>query len=110
MDILCERCGEPWDLVGLELDMIPIDAVRLKAGQGCPCCYGKQPCQREVWCDDCDEFEGWRCNLQLFKPRAKEAREVQAALRSVLGNDLDGLAAEMEDLVSETGVAVAAWK
>ena len=75
MDVLCERCGEPWDLDHVQHEMTPEERERFWCAEGCPACHG-----REV------------------KPRDREAQAIQAALRTVLGDDLDGLAAEMEDL------------
>jgi hypothetical protein len=70
MDIYCKRCGEPW---ALPLDMDADEKQRFMTGQGCPCCYGK-PVEQKPF-------------------RAL----IQEALESALGDDLDGLAAEMED-------------
>ena len=75
MDVLCERCGEPWDLYYVQHEMSQEERNIFWAGRGCPACHGKE-----------------------VKPRVPEAQRIQAALRSVLGDDLDGLAAEMEDL------------
>jgi len=39
MDILCAKCGEPWDSYGVNNgDMTPAEARKFKSGQGCPCC------------------------------------------------------------------------
>ena len=43
MDILCSRCGEPWEVCSLVDGMTPLEAKRLKAGGGCPCCADKFP-------------------------------------------------------------------
>ena len=74
MDVYCERCGEPWELLGITDDFTPDERNHFWAKEGCPCCYGKPA----------PEKKPFRC-------------ELQDALRSVLGDDLDGLAAEMED-------------
>ena len=79
MDMLCQRCGEPWDLYGVQHgDMTPEERDRFLAGRGCPSCYGKR--QPEL------------------SERQKTAVAAQRAMREVLGDDLDGLVAEMEDL------------
>lgn len=75
MDVLCERCGEPWDIDYVQHEMTPQERGRFWRSEGCSACHG-----REV------------------KPRVPEAQRIQAALRTVLGDDLDGLAAEMQDL------------
>jgi len=81
MDILCTRCGEPWDLCSLNEDMDPHEKGRLLRGEGCPCCYGKP-------------LEG---DTKMRADATHEARLAQEAMQSVLGDDLDGLAAGMED-------------
>jgi len=74
MDVYCERCGEPWDAYGVEHgDLTPEERRRFWAGQGCPSCYGK-PVERRPF-------------------RARLA----GALQDILGDDVDGLAAELED-------------
>jgi hypothetical protein len=37
-DILCVKCGEPWD--AYELDMLPWEADLFRKGAGCPSCEG----------------------------------------------------------------------
>ena len=78
-DLLCQRCGEPWDLEYIQHEMTDEERKDFHAGNGCPCCRNMP-----------DE------DLNL-SPRQKDAVEIQAAMRSVLGDDLDGLSAEMED-------------
>jgi hypothetical protein len=73
VDIYCGRCGEPWDVCSLADDMTPEEAKNLKAGKGCPCCIGKE-----------------------VKERPYRA-VVSAALLDVLGDDIDGVAATLED-------------
>ncbi len=74
MDVYCKRCGEPFELVGITDDFTDEEKKRFWAGKGCPCCYGKPaPVKRPF--------------------RA----ELQEALEGILGDDHDGLAAEMED-------------
>ena len=72
MDVYCKKCGEPW---GLPLDMTFAEQRRFLRGEGCPCCdWGRKA-----------------------PPKPPAIVELQAALESVLGDDLDGLAAELED-------------
>ena len=77
MDILCTRCGEPWDVFSLVDDMSPEEAEELKAGRCCPCCKHTP-----------DE------NLHNINP---DGSHIQQALAGILGDDIDGLAASMED-------------
>ena len=97
MDILCTRCGEPWDVFSLTDDMSLEEAKALKAGLGCPCCVNKELCVKDIPCDQCPEKSESRCLAKIFKPIMDEARQVQSALADVLGDDIDGLAATMED-------------
>ena len=75
MDVYCKRCGEPWDLYGVNHggDMTGEERRHFWDGEGCPSCYGK-PVEKRPF-------------------RA----ELQEALEGILGDDHDGLAAEMED-------------
>ena len=73
MDLYCERCGEPWDHYYVHHEMTPQERNQFLHGEGCPSCYGK-PVEKRPF-------------------RA----EIAAALHDVLGDDTDGLAAEMED-------------
>ncbi|MDP3064135.1 MAG: hypothetical protein Q8O40_13135 [Chloroflexota bacterium] len=75
MDLLCQRCGEPYDQYHVRHEMTPQERNTFLDGKGCPSCIGKKD----------------------VKPINDRGREAQAALRSVLGDDLDALAAEMED-------------
>ena len=74
MDVYCKRCGEPWDLYGVEHgDMDDDERRRFWAGEGCPSCYGKPVEKRPFRAD------------------------LMGELHAVLGSDIDGLAAMMED-------------
>ena len=74
MDLYCQRCGEPWDAYGVDnSDMTEEGAKRFKKGLDCPSCHGKEVKKRPF-------------------------RAVLASVLSeVLGDDIDGIAAEMED-------------
>ncbi len=74
MDVYCKRCGEPWELLGITDEFTDQAKKDFWAGKGCPCCIG-QPAP---------EKKPFRC-------------ELQAALQDILGDDIDGIAAEMED-------------
>ena len=72
MDVYCKKCGEPW---ALPLDMTESEIIRFRRGDGCPCCdWGKAAPERPP-------------------ARAK----AMAELESVLGDDYDGIAVELED-------------
>ena len=81
MDLLCMRCGEPWDRLSLEDEFNPVEKRQFLAGVCCPACKGVQ---------DAEEFAD-RGDRTAF------AREAQAAIIDALGDDLDGAAAMMED-------------
>ena len=74
MDVYCIRCGEPYELLGITDDFTDEEKKRFWAGKGCPCCYGKPAPDKRPF-------------------RA----ELQEALEGILGDDHDGLAAEMEE-------------
>ena len=104
MDLYCKRCGEPWELYFVEHEMELLEKSRFHAGTDGPSCKGMQPCHRYMACHDCPDrdpvlTETARCGIGLSKKLAKRPFRVQiaAALHDVLGDDLDGLAAEMED-------------
>jgi hypothetical protein len=73
MDLYCKRCGEPYEIDYVNWDMTPDEKKNFKTGAGCPSCFGK-PVEKRPF-------------------RA----EMSDALESILGDDIDGLAAEMED-------------
>jgi hypothetical protein len=50
-DILCRKCGEPWDSYGItyargEGDLTACEAVQFLKGHGCPACHWGQHCLR----------------------------------------------------------------
>ena len=78
MDLICVRCGEPWS----------VDFVLHEAEQGefkrkggvithCPCCPKEKP---------------------KHDKEREEKLEAIKAIGDVLGDDIDGMAAEIEDL------------
>lgn len=99
MDILCTRCGEPWDVYSLVDDMTPQEAKDLKSGAGCPCCINKELCQDDLACEECEHWDGLRfsCMANKFKNRAADSSYIQAAIADLFGDDIDGLAASMDD-------------
>ena len=82
MDILCIRCGEPWDVLGISDEFTLTQKRHFYEGKGCPSCGTTSQGALE-------ESEMYRSTTF--------AREVQIAFKEVLGDDVDGLAAMMED-------------
>lgn len=74
MDLYCPRCGEPYELDYVQHDMTVMERARFKGGKGCPSCYGKP--------------------IEL----KQSDRAVAAGIvMELLGDDLDGAAATLED-------------
>jgi len=80
MDLVCSRCAEPWDMDHV-LHEEPEEFER-EGGRilKCPACKSKP--DKEL-------------NLS---PGQKERAQMAGVLADVLGDDIDGIAAEMEDL------------
>jgi hypothetical protein len=79
MDVICTCCGEPWHICHVlhdELQEFDREGALIK---GCPCCNGRQP----------EDFD-YRARRQL--------RAVAEAAR-LFGQDLDGFAAFLEDML-----------
>lgn len=79
MDVYCQRCGEPYDVFSLTDDMNEQERQDFKKGVCCPCCKGKE--------------------IEKKPARA----EIASILAPLLGDDIDGLAAMMEDAEYELG-------
>ena len=78
MDLVCTCCGEPWHIDHVlhhEPDEFDRDGGLIRA---CPCCHGKKP-------------EG------MTEERRGRLQAVAAAAE-LLGDDVDGLAAIIDDL------------
>ena len=74
MDLYCKRCGEPWEMDHVQHGgFSEEEKKRFWAGEGCPACFGKQ------------------VKKTPFRAQA------MSVLHDILGDDIDGLAAEMED-------------
>ena len=73
MDLYCQRCGEPYDFDHVHHEMSSAERNSFIHGEHCPACKGK-PVGRTPF-------------------RAQLA----GALSDILGNDHDGIAAELED-------------
>ena len=72
----------------------------MMAGKGCPCCYGKTACDKTEDCLDCGEYVGHTC--QINKSQALANRPLRAiamaVAHEVLGDEIDGVAATLDDL------------
>ena len=80
MDILCQRCGEPWDVdtfhdVAAEQGVTFTEAVRRFQATGCAA---------TGWCDPCEPVRSTRT-------------AAAAMLYDLLGDDVDGAAAMLDD-------------
>lgn len=74
MDLYCQRCGEPFDQYGVyNGDMTAEEKQLFLDGKECPSCHGKK--------------------IEKKPFRA----ELASVLSDVLGDDTDGIAAEMDD-------------
>ena len=73
MDLYCQRCGEPYEHYYVMHEMKPDEKQRFLNGEDCPSCIGKT------------------IEKQPFRA------QVASAMRDILGDDVDGIAAEMED-------------
>lgn len=73
MDVYCKRCGEPYDVDSLSFDFTSQERKDFHAGISCPACKGKEVNARPFVCD------------------------LMAAVSDIMGDDIDGLAAAMED-------------
>lgn len=78
MDVYCKRCGEPWELDYIQWEVTAEERNHFWAGEDCPACRGQTV-------------------EQPFRA------QVTAALHDMLGDDLDGLAAELEDAEAMLG-------
>ena len=81
MDLYCQRCGEPWDAYGARhgMDMTADEYRKFIAGESCPRCFGKEVERRPF------------------------RSELMSAMRDLLGDDTDGIAAEMQDAEAMLG-------
>lgn len=112
MDLYCQRCGEPWDFWSAKAekdggDMSEEEAQRFKAGIDCPACHGKEECTLKLQCKDCeDSAENSAGIFTCMKMRFKRPfrATLASALTDILGDDIDGIAAEMEDAEWMLGV------
>lgn len=79
MDIYCQRCGEPWEVCGLwdfEEDDYKGARKDFLRGKGCPSC-------------------SWGASAPEEQPPQARATE---AMIDILGDDIDGVASELEEI------------
>jgi hypothetical protein len=79
MDLYCQKCGEPWDMDSLwdfEEDDYKGARKDFIKGKGCPSC-------------------SWGSKAPQKAPSGARATSV---LMGILGDDIDGVACELEDL------------
>ena len=79
MDIICTNCAEQWDFDSVFHDQ-PEDFKRNSSGViiACPCCEGKP---------------------QRLDEKTKDLVAKQQILHDILGDDIDGIASMMDDLL-----------
>lgn len=78
MDVICHKCGEPWDMIEVGEFSRQYDGGNQRdfhAGKGCPSCL-------------------WGEKAPKVQPRRAELASI---LTELLGDDIDGLACELED-------------
>ena len=80
MDLYCSRCGEPWDMDYVLHD----DPKEFDYHHG-----------RISSCPTCQRTPDSELKLS---PTQKNRADIAGVLADVLGDDVDGIAAEMEDL------------
>ena len=81
MDLYCHRCGEPWDVYYVQHEMTRKERNKFHSGVGCPACE-------------------WGKNAPKEEPLIGM---VAGALTDVLGDDVDGIAAELDDFMRMHG-------
>jgi hypothetical protein len=101
MDVYCPRCGEPWDIDYVNHEMKVLERTDFRGGRGCDCCKSMEVCKRTEKCGDCAEYQmppgkTYRmCAVKCFKRPFRA--EASGAMMDILGDDLDGAAAMLED-------------
>lgn len=101
MDLYCQRCGEPWDHYYVHQEMTAIERANFLEGNFCPTCEKRPSCDLDIPCEKCEHLaENSRGDLTCSKNRIKNRpfrAQLAGALADILGDDTDGIAAEMED-------------
>ena len=81
MDTRCRKCGEPWDVLGITdeaegMGLTPTELHRKFSTEGC-------------------RALGEECNEETL---GSDISLIVSALSDLLGDDVDGLASELDDL------------
>ena len=97
MEVYCPRCGEPWDIDYVNHEMKVLERTDFRGGRGCQCCKELQVCQHLGKCSACPSYEvaSGKCTIKCFKKPFRA--DVSGAMMDILGEDLDGAAAMLED-------------
>lgn len=101
MDLYCKRCGEPWDAYYVNHEMTAEERNNFFAGNYCPACKKRPFCNNNKPCSECEHVAinslgDYVCLKNCIKGRPFRAI-LASALGDILGDDVDGIAAEMED-------------
>jgi hypothetical protein len=75
MDTYCPRCSEPWEVLYITDEFSPRKRQEFYDGKGCPACEGREAPAPE------DNLRG----------------EAAGMLQELYGDDVDGIAADLED-------------
>lgn len=75
MDLYCQKCGEPENFMSTRMDFTFTERKKFDAGVGCPACK---------WGKDAPKKRPFRS-------------ELASMLTDILGDDIDGIASEMDD-------------
>ncbi len=103
MDIRCPKCGEPWDFDELHylVEEQQHGATPWRDPDGTyhqdPYDRYFKPVMREFQRNGCEVFGTRHGTEDEVGPRGLKASETAAALYELLGDDLDGAAAMLED-------------
>jgi hypothetical protein len=88
MDILCPNCGEPWDVYELGEQ-----ARETAEWEGASYEEVYTALRKEFRRKGCEAFEGGRCS----EPLEREQSALIGEVYDLLGDDIDGAAAMLED-------------
>lgn len=86
MDIYCPRCGEPWGIDELR-DVETVDGVPMTFAQARKLFFGK----------GCGAVFGYGRPCEPANDVMRSRAGVAGMLADLLGDDVDGIAADMED-------------
>jgi len=102
MDLYCKKCGEPWDVYGVNNgDMTSEEAALFKRGVECPCCKGKGVCSSTIPCEECKDSaigESGYTHCTVNKVKRPLRAEYAQVLADVMPDDLDGQASMLDEI------------